>query len=70
MFSSKGRDKRSFHATLLTFLAITFLIVILVCFGFLSIVYAEAMLPIYLTEVILTFVIYFIVKNYVYRNYH
>jgi hypothetical protein len=42
----------------------------LVCFGFLSIVYAEAMLPIYLTEVILTFVIYFFVKKYVYRNYH
>ena len=58
------------HITLFISLAITLLIVILVYFGFLGMIYAEAILPIYLTEVILTFVIYSFIENYVHRNYH
>ena len=58
------------HITLFISLAITLLIVFLVCLGFLNLVYAEVMLPIYLTEIILSFVIYSLIENYAHRNYH
>lgn len=58
------------HITVFISLAITLLIVILVCFGFLDMVCAEVMIPVYLTEVILSFVIYFFIGNYEHHNYH
>ena len=58
------------HITLFISLAITIFIVFSVCFGFLDMVYAEVMLLVYLTEVILSFVIYSFAENHVHRKYH
>lgn len=58
------------HITVFISLVITLLIVILVYSGFLDMVCAEVMLPVFLTEVLLSFVIYYLIENYEHRNYH